>query len=542
MLKMLMIDDHSYSIEALNKFIDWEEIGIKVVGTAQDGLEGIKKIKELLPDIVLTDIHMPVMDGFEMIRQAKEEGIQTKYVILTGYEEFEYAKQAMKYGVADYILKPALPKEVREIMLKVGKDCLQEKEKIEQEQKIRQQLKDNLPILRERFLEELFDGVVRSKREIEERAEFLKVDIFNKNFRVITLQIDTYDLFLESYTEEDRQYIKFSMSKRAEEMMGFESVAMNYKDQDAYMLMMAGRDSNELEDQNLIQKFEQLVKECGKRFRTSISVGISSLASSIEEIATAYRQSRECLKYKMFLGKGKVILYSDIVHTQLVSNVLQVYDRETLIDGLKMRSEAMVQECLDDMFSNIREHEFMHSDYLKMLINEMISLVNVTMYQIGEKQPEIPDNEKTPWEEINEKETLDDIQNWVNRYFGEIYGSFSHRSNKRNSRVVEQIIDYIKENYDKDISLNDLSKKIYITPNYLSNIFSNYMGQGFMDYLTAYRVDKAKELLGKGDYKVYEVSEMVGYKNSNYFRKIFKEMTGVSPSDYLRSFGGKEDE
>ena len=153
---------------------------------------------------------------------------------------------------------------------------------------------------------------------------------------------------------------------------------------------------------------------------------------------------------------------------------------------------------------------------------------------MGEKLPENYLKGKLVWGVVETLETLEEIELWIRELFNSILSNTGQKQNQRNLRVVEQMLEYVRENYTKEISLIELSKHIYLTPNYLSILFSKHMGKQFNDYLCEFRVGKAKELLLTGNYKVYEVGEIIGYKNLDYFRKIFKEYTGVSPSDFLK--------
>ncbi|MEN6313141.1 MAG: response regulator [Clostridiaceae bacterium] len=535
MFTMIIVDDERYVIDGLLKFVDWSGIGIEVADTALNGEDGAEKIRQKNPDIVMTDISMPVMDGIEMIKVINNEGIKPKIVILTGYSEFEYAREAMKYGAADYILKPSMPDEISETMKKVVNICKEERVRQEQERHIREQLKQSMPAMIEKFLEELFEGSIKSEQVLKEKTDFLGLDFCNKSFRVLTLQIDSYDSFMERFKEIDRQFVKFSILTMACDHLGVKNTYLNFKEKNSNILLTDMEEAhNQIDDEQITEKLTELIERCRRMYGISISIGLGEQVCELSRIRESYQQSRESLKYKMYFGNGKVIFYADIIHTQLVTPVLQLYDRNMLIDGLKMRSLPMVLECIDDMFAKIRSQGCVRFDYLKTALFEMMGTVSLTLYQIGEKMPHDFVNGKTPWDVIENKGTVDEIQNYLKDFFQIILSATGQKVNQRNARIVEQIIDYIKENYDKNISLNELSKRIYLTPNYMSNIFSQQAGHNFMDHLAQYRIEKAKELINQGKYKIYQIGEMVGYKNPDYFRKIFREYTGVSPSEYAK--------
>lgn len=531
MLRMIIIDDEEQVIRGLKKFVDWNTMGIEIIETASNGREGLEKIRLLEPDIVLTDIRMPIADGLEVIRTINTEGLSAKVVVLSGYEEFEYAKESMKSGVLDYIVKPSLPDEIFKAMEKVVKICNEEKESIEQERQIREKLKQSIPILTEKLIEEVFDGNICIQEEIEEKANFLGFSFVDKNFQVITIQIDSYSDFIKKNSEEIRQLKKISILLKARQYFGVDKTYINFKEKNAYLLLVLDKKCEENQNLNIVENASMLIEEVLEMLSVSISIGVGELIEETTNIKNSFSQSKECLKYKMQFGNGKVIFYEDIIYTQLKIPVLQLYNKDMLVDGLKLRDKEMVLKCIDDMVNNLNRSKIIDIDCVKMALIEMVGIVSFTLYQMGEKEYDIL-REVSLWEAIEEKETINEIKVWVEEFFVKVFDGISNKVSQRITRILEQIDEYIKNNYDKDISINDLSKKIFLTPNYLSNIFSQNTGENFTKYLSRYRIERAKTLIRSGNYKLYEIGEMVGYKNSDYFRKVFKEYTGVSPSEY----------
>lgn len=400
--------------------------------------------------------------------------------------------------------------------------------------KIKQQLAKSMPVFIEKFMEELFEGNINNESEFHEKIDFLELDLKNKAYRVIHILIDHYDHFISRFKEEERQFIKYSITSMVCELLNIKKTFTSFKEKQARFLLYCDISSKEIADEELLPKLEEIISRCMSLYEVSISIGVGDPVNNSLCIKDSCAQSVECLKFVMYFGNSKVIFYNDIIHTQLVTPVLKFYDRSKLIDGLKMRSKNMVVECLDGMFALLQNQGNVQIDYIKIIINEMLSITMTTLFQIGEKLPDILQDSRQLQEIAESKVTLQDLKDWVRYIFDTIFINISQKSNQRNTRVLEQILAYVEENFQKEISLNELSKHIYLTPNYLGNIFQKNMGKGFKEYLGEYRIKKAKELLESGKYLVYEVGEMVGYKDSNYFRKIFKEYVGVSPSEYKK--------
>ena len=532
MYSLIIVDDHEYLIEGLRKFINWGELGIEIADVASDGEEGLIKIKKIHPDIVITDIGMPVMDGLEMIKALFNDGIQCKFIILTGHGDFEYAREAIKYGVIEFILKPIMPKEITSIMKRIVSICESERNAKEKEQKMRQRLMESRPVLTEKFMEELFDGTIKSQSEFDNKVDFLNLSLTGSCFRVISVQINSYSRFLSEHSEEEKQFLKFSVAVMICEALYVKKSFLSFKERSASFLLNYATDPDT--DEAMLAKLELMVALCQNTHGVSISIGAGAVVNGIAGIKESYVQSQESLKYKVYFEGGRVILYKDILQSHLAVPVLQFYKRSMLEDALKTRSHDNMMECLNLFFSTIRRNPDLRTDNIKMIAIDMMSVVASTLAQMGETLPKTFHSGKPVWEVIEDTETLNELDECLHSMFLHIYESISSKFDQRTAHIVEQVLECIKENYNKDISLQELAKRVYLTPNYLGNIFLKFMGKSYLDYLAEYRMQKAVEFLETGKYLVYEVGEMVGYKDHDYFRRIFKDHMGVTPSLYKR--------
>ncbi|MCH5138372.1 response regulator [Clostridiaceae bacterium UIB06] len=530
MLKGIIVDDEERIINGLKRHIDWDSLGISIIDSAINGKEGLEKVKLHNPDIVITDIKMPLMDGLKFIEKIKSEGYNPKVIVLTGHGEFDYAKESIKLGVVDYILKPFMPDEVYPIFQRAVDICIKEKEKEEQLQSLRKTLNESLPVLQEKFVEELMENTRIEEREIVEKGNFLGIDLKDKVFRVITLHIEGFKDFIQDNDEEYRQLVKLSILDKAHKYLEINNICVNFKKKNAHILIAS--DECMKDNEKFINgAMLRVIEECCNEFHISISIGVGDQVDNFKSIKDSFEQSLECLKYRIQFGEGKVIFYEDIIFTNLNVDILNLYNKEELVDALKSRDLLQIHKCTSEMFIRAKGQKYINIDYIKAAVMEMLGIVSLTLFQIGENK-DVTKFLVDRLNEIGDKEDIGELEVWLKEFFTEVLNSIGGKTKQRCSRVVEQIIDVIKENYSKEISLEDISKIIYLTPNYLSNIFSNTMGESFTKYLSRYRIEKAKELLSSGKYKIYEVCEMVGYKNVDHFRKIFKEFTGKTPSEY----------
>lgn len=535
---MIVIDDEEYVVNGMKRFIEWSSLGVEIIDSACNGSEGFEKACSLNPDIIITDIKMPEIDGIEMVKKIRDRKLKAKVVFLTGYNDFEYVREGMKYGVIDYILKPSMPDEIKTTMQKVVDICDEEKQKEEYEKLLQEKVEEGAPILIGKFLGDLFEGKYQREEGLVNKALSLELDFSNKVFCVVTLHIDFYGELVNKYSEEIRQSIKNSIMAKACECFNCKKSYLDFKLLNAHLLLLV--DMKEYGEEyswydSIKKKAMKLIDECKQEFDVVLTLGVGESAFSAKEIKKSYQESRESLKYNVVYGTGKVIVYKEILKNTLSIPKLQLLELNGISEALKLRNQELLQNNLLDVFSSMKAAGSTHIDYMKLSVMELLGIVFVTLSQMGEKKEALFfASESTPWEAINKMETVNEIIEWLKVFFQDVCRVVDQKNTQKNIRVVEKVIEYVKKNYFNDFSLNDLSKELFFTPNYLSFIFSQNVGENFIEYLTKYRIERAKELLTDGKYKVYEVGEMVGYRNIDYFRRIFKEYVGVSPSEFKK--------
>ncbi len=534
MLGMILIDDHEYLVNGLKQFVDWDDLGVEILDTAADGEQGLLKIRSLRPDIVLTDISMPIMDGLEMIRQLQSDSKKPQFVILTGHGEFDYAKEAIHYGVADFILKPILPAEVTTIMKTVVQRCHDEENRFARENEMRQRLHESMPILTERYMEELFEGRIFGNDVLLEKAAFLDLDIPSGPYRIICIQISNYHQAIESQPEARQQYIKFYIISQICEILGIHKTFVGFREKTAvFMTTKYGTTDEQMIDKLQIE-IEDCIRRILKEFGVQMHVGVSESAVELSQISDSYKKALESLKYRAHFEQCQIIFHRDIIHSLTAETIVQFFDRSSLMDALKMRSYADMNVSLDMTLKMIHNDPALSMNHVKTIFVEMASVVISTMLQMGETPPKSIETGTCILDQTNHLDTLDELEVWMRSVILQVKEVLDKKMSQRTMRIIEQMQTIIHEEYQKEVTLQNIAKRIYLTPNYLGSIFSKTIGKSFNDYLAEYRIEKAIEILNTGEYHVYQVGEMVGYRDLDHFRKTFYDITGSSPSQFLK--------
>lgn len=538
MRSILLVDDEPHILQALSQHIGWTKLKLHIAGTAANGHEAFTLYKKLKPDLIMTDVYMPGMNGIELVQALRKEDAHLPIVILSGYEEFENARQAMRWGVNHFLLKPA---SVAEIETVIG-EMLEEMDSFEQKQRLEEHYKQEidrmLPYLREKLFYELLTTRYQKHELHEERLEYLGIPS-PKQVAAVSLQI-TRPAFLTKLKERDWQLLKFGAGNIIREMLRDElpnsliqGYALDYSDNLFVLLLL----HSETEPEELYRFCGQMAQKAAEKITALLKIeaiaGIGSAKGGLHELIDSYLESREALETAEFQGS------SQVYPNQEWSQHRTTFDQYGPL--LKQWNEALTGK---DLNKAGRQWEAIHeqlqqeaggslTDFQTICVGLFSSLMFFWNDEFPLQQP--PRTMSQFLHEIQQHYTLKDLVGWMNGLVSEwLQASLQELSGKRSNRLVESVKHYVEAHYYQEISFASIARELYVHPKYLSQLFKRVTGQNFVHYLNQFRIHKAIDYLQSGQHMVYEVSEMVGFNNSTYFSQVFKMITGKSPSDFFR--------
>lgn len=525
LLTLILVDDEAYVISGLLRHLDWASLGVRVAGTACNGQEGLSLIRTLNPDLVLTDIRMPVMDGIQMIRQAAEESHRPEFIILSGYDEFSYAKTAMSFGVEAYLLKPALNEEIATAVRQATEKCLRRSQLHVEQTQLREKLRGFQPMLLASFLDELLRGRIAERAQFEDRCRLLELDIRTGCYAALSLHVDNQPDLCD---EETLQYLLCLVVEETCVMFPEARMHTHFKNRFATFLLVIPQ--GEPCPPDLVRRAGALSRACAKRWDLAISAGLGSWVDAWDSIAQSYEQSTDCLKYCPEPASVRTYEQRLMDGGRKGLGGLYRFQREALLDALKMGRSEQACDCVRACFARMTQLGMTGKQYLRPLAYELVGIIGVTAIQAGvtvaDREVSLAANEASL--------TVEELETHIAAYCAQVARQIALMGTQKTGAVMEQVIRQVEERYASDLSLGEIADALHISPNYLSALFSKGMGESFSTFLTGYRIDRAKQLLGQGVLKVYEVGERVGYHNPDYFSRLFKELVGVSPSEYRR--------
>lgn len=538
MYKILIVDDEAVVREGIRDNIDWNSHGYSFVGDCENGLDAMEAVDSLMPDVVLTDICMPFMDGMELAKYISEKYPRIRIVILTGFEEFEYAQQAVKLKAYDFILKPITSLELKKILAKIKGDLDAEKEEREDISRLKIQLRESLPLLRERFLNRLVSGNI-GKKELSERLQYFNVKLSGEYFVSMIVDIDDYSALPELEPGIDNQLFPFAVFNISEEISANSDNSVVFQNRnDGTAIILAGGSKEDLYERAV--KIAEDIKQSIERYLGfTVTIGIGSISCKLEDIAFSYEKSLSALDYRFLLGKNQVISVLDMERN--AGNTV-IYNRnldKELISEIKTGSSNKIAGVIYKIIKYLEEgYVSMHKChvYVQQLIVSLLNLLD----EMDIPSAEIFKNTSTPFAEIYQLKTLEDMKAWLGSVCSGICKAVAAKRNDFCEDIVIKAKEYIFANYnDEDISLNSICKHLLISTSYFSLIFKNSTGETFIEFLSRVRIEKAMELLKSTNMKTYEIAEKIGYGDSHYFSMVFKRMAGTTPTEYRVAVKGE---
>ncbi len=536
MYKLVIVDDKTDIIQGIKTIGKWREYGIEVVGWAYNGQDALKLIEELRPEIVITDIRMPVMDGLKFTEQVKKEYPEIKVIILSGYDEFSYAQQALKFGAEEYLLKPVAIEQLHEVVSRIKEKLDQEALKLEAEKKLTERLEQSLPLLRDRFFLGLTeDAVSFDQNELSQRLEFLKIKLPLENLVALVTEIDRCHKNVNRNTYRSTECLRICIEELSVVEKEIASTNLFTDKKDRLVWVMAVSSPIDSRKKRLILELADRLKDIAhEKYGVRVSIGIGRIYPGLPELHRSYREGVEALSHKLHLGGNQIIHIDDVSINSDTGFKYPVEVEKELLANLKLGADQEVQRVLEKYFFILERQAAVAPKTIKQGLIGLIILILRMLSELRMEDRFAEENETDFLSEIGKLETLDDFKKWARELCEQVLQIIQSEKKLQAQHKMEMAKEYIAAHLESEVSLNQVAEHLGLSPNYFSTLFRKYHKQTFMEYLVGARVDKAKQLLKTGRYKVYEVANLLGYADPRYFSEIFKAHTGVNPAEYSK--------
>lgn len=542
MFKVLIIDDEPIIRKGIRNIVNWENYGCEVCGEAGDGLVGKEMIEKNHPDIVITDIKMPEVDGLTMIGEIKKIIPDSKIIILTGYRDFDYAQEAIKLGAFDYILKPTKIEELNAVIARAVKELKFKYDKTAELQKLRRIYEKNLPFIKEKLLFNMIYGTCSDTDGTIQQAESLGMKI-NRFILGIVENDDNGEVKNGSDAEDEKQVqesqlYQFGIISTLEEVFSdrFTVLCVSIsRRRVAFVLIL--KDNDNVEQDFINSKctyLQDIIQNC---FGFTISVAISTQGEGYKQLPEKLKECKDALEHKFYLGSNCVIFYNDLGTFFKYTDYSELNDKQKeLIDNVKAGNPEASAKSLAALIDCINRLGNSDKDYIKNFYFNTISLINSIRVSLTSSEKTKDEGTLASLYKMIEKcDNISDLNAILENAANQTVAKVHEYNNNNMKLLLRRAVDFLDKHYMEQITLNQVAEKLYVSNFYLSRMFKKELGINFIDYLNELRINKAKDLLTDTKYKTYEVAEAVGVPNSHYFSKLFRKYTGMTASEYRES-------
>lgn len=529
--KILIVDDEEEIRLGIIKKISWEEYGFEIIGDAENGQEALEKAEKLQPDIIMTDIKMPYMDGLELGKKLAENMPQTKIIVFSGCDDFEYAKQAIKFNVIEYVLKPINSIELIDILKKLKMQLDREYDEKRNTEILHKYYIESLPVIREQFLVGVIEGRIYDK-DWNIKINNIGIDFELPHFIVGVIHIDNDELDEGQYSRENSLML-ISVKKVADEIIKkyCKFIAFLYMDN----VIVIGNLYAQENDSTFINGLNEVCKSFKRIVGLSLSIGVGSVVDMPSQISSSYKGAQNALEYRVILGNEKVIYIEDVEPDNTANLQLDDESERSLINVIKVSSKEDISKVIDNIFKNMEELVLPFNQYRIYLMEFMTALLKVIQtYNLSVS--EIFGDDFNCYSYLDKFNSIKEIkENFIKKAF-KINECIKRERRNSSMVLVEKAKEYIKKNYmDDEVSVEKLCSELHISQTYFSTIFKKETDMTFVNYLTEVRLEEAVKLLNTTDEKTYMIAQKVGYPEANYFSYVFKKKFNVSPSKYRKS-------
>ena len=544
MLKIFLAEDEVVVRETIKRMIPWEELGFELVGEAADGEMALPLLLRQQPDLLITDIKMPFMDGLTLARLAKKEIPGLKVVILSGYDDFNYAKQAIGIGVEDYLLKPITKNALIERLSEIRSRYEHEKTQKEYYEKFQREMQAYEKNSSRDFFEALVGGSM-DMMEVYKRAEKLGLDIVAEAYNVLIFTMNCDENFsgqrdeYSSWEAESLELLENFFAGHSSAML-FRSNIFSYG-----VLLKGQRETIEENTRACVDEIRKILSRQDGRREWFLAVGQS--VERLSQIQKSYHTASRAFSQR-YLYDENILYYDEMETMEHPGGQAETEDNAYL---QKVDVNALNPAILQKFLSNglQEETENFVKDYFYAIGQEPMESLVFRNYVILNVRFSVISFIKGLGCDTNEMESADTEEvlaesgknmesaiAYAKKMISQAIEIRDQNSGNKNRSILKTAVDFIDSHYmDEEISLNTVANVANVSSNHFSALFSQNMGQTFIEYLTSLRMNKAKELLRCTGMRSSEIAGEIGYKDAHYFSYLFKKTQGMTPSDYRKA-------
>lgn len=528
-MKVLIVDDEASVHEQLEAVIPWEALGWSIIGHCYNGEDACRFTTEFRPQLIVTDIRMPMMDGLSFMEWLKQSGIPAEVIVLSGYGDFEYSRPAFLQGAFDYMLKPVNGAELLQVLGRAVDKIHQASDALAMQIKEKAVLHNGLTVMQDEFMTSVVDSSEIDENELIVSAAELSIPLPEASYTTIVVKLFELDERIHERYEGDRSVFYFAARNIIKETFIAGAPALVFRPlskSNEFVVLYSGsvRDNERL--QRVVGKLHRAL---ARYLKVKVKIGLSTCKTRISKLPESYREGALALESMLLNGSDAVGAYSSgesgsVISPSAIWKEISML-LGTLLDFGALRDGELLRQKVEEAFgeqqlSVISGQELKHT--FSMLLDKIEGKApgREVALLVGEGKSRLSEL-KLPQMKV----LLQRIVSYM------LEQSVKDTRTKSGKQLIEIIRGYVQEHY-RTVNLEDISQTYFMSKNYFCSLFKNVTGESFMDYLTAVRMEQAKRLLLESELKTYEIADLVGYKDQRYFSQVFKKATGLQPTQF----------
>ncbi len=537
MTQLLIVDDEAHVVDRFSTTIDWKAVGVEQVFKAYSGLEALALLRQFSIDIVITDIKMPGMTGLQLIAEVRRLWPKTKCILLSGYSDFNYAKEAILYQTEDYLLKPVKEEDLLTAVKRVLAKLELEWEEVISNQKLTYTFKENLPLLRANLLLELLQGRRWETAALHNKMKMLELS--DHEWQSCSLMVVRLDELFLQYDLQDLSWKEYAISNMVEELFGGRYAIWYAKDALDYLVfaMTAKREAAEENDTVWFERMAAALQTAvGTYLKGRISVMVCHDGRFPNDLATLYSRSIGAFRKRIGSERELFMRLEDDLSEKGIESLKSLYEPPALIHLLEAARWDDITEKLRLIFDDMEDIQSGSQEHLLEIYFTIASAYSYIAHKNGRHLSELLGDEYEKMTEGLPFRSVNQLREWSLRTLHRIREDMDRETKDSRTTLIREIQAFIEQNVQQDVSLQAVADHVHLHPVYVSKVYKLETGENLSDYVQLVRMNKAEYLLKHSADKIYEIAASLGYQRPHSFNHAFKKKFGMTPQEYRDRF------
>ncbi|WP_219836994.1 response regulator [Paenibacillus sp. R14(2021)] len=532
MPNILIVDDEAIFRKGLRKIIESSSGSWQVAGEAKDGYEALEMVESLKPDLLLTDIRMPRMDGLQLIHIAKERFPKLLVIVLSGFDEFTYLQQSLRHGVRDYLMKPV----EREELFKTLNKLETELAKSQQVPELYTSEPTDARVIRQHVSEHLVAGLLKGYVNEGDLALLARIGVTFQEpyFACMIIKLDKDLLDKERYEKADPSLFQLYIQQIIQELLDQRAKGFSFILSETEVVALVNLSGQPEAGDPLLELSETIRRRMISLSRLTVTIGLGRIVNGMKEIPQSFQEAKIAQLHRLIVGGDRIISYArikeggeEIAWSSLLELPLGMLESSIQEGKLKLTREYTAS-FITALCSQAKSPEVIHQQICKVLIHgyEEAEKLELTQSWLGERTIQ------SVLLEICSLNSRTELIDCCSSHLEKLAECIANRQRKSDHDPIEKVIRYVNQHYQEPLSLTQVAEQVYLNPAYLSTLFKQRTGRSLVEYWTELRVSEAKKRLVASNEKVTIIAENTGFGNIRHFNRVFKSVTGLAPIDY----------